>query len=115
MRKIFPVDPAAPDIRPDDVDALAELYAYPAAPSSEPWLRANMIESIDGADSLNGRSGGLSGDADRLVFAVLRSLADVILVEPARHGRRSTGRSESRRSGRSSAAQGSSPRRRSRS
>ena len=27
-----------------------------------------------------GRSGGLSGDADRLVFSVLRSLADVILV-----------------------------------
>jgi len=80
VRKIFPVDPAPLDIRPDDVDALAELYAYPAAPSSEPWLRANMIESIDGADSLNGRSGGLSGGADRLVFAVLRSLADVILV-----------------------------------
>jgi riboflavin biosynthesis pyrimidine reductase len=80
VRKIFPVDPAAPDIRPDDVDALAELYAYPAAPSSVPWLRANMIESIDGAGSLNGRSGGLSGDADRLVFAVLRSLADLILV-----------------------------------
>ena len=79
MRKIFPAGPAAPDIRPDDVDALAGLYAYPAA-SSAPWLRANMIESIDGAGSLGGRSGGLSGDADRLVFAVLRSLADVILV-----------------------------------
>jgi riboflavin biosynthesis pyrimidine reductase len=79
VRKIFPADPAAPDIRPDDVDALAGLYAYPAA-SSAPWLRANMIESIDGAGSLSGRSGGLSGDADRLVFAVLRSLADVILV-----------------------------------
>src|SRR5580704_13430686 len=42
-----------------------------------------MIESIDGASSLNGRSGGLSGAADRLVFAVLRSLADVILVVAA--------------------------------
>ena len=80
MRKIFPADPAARDIGADDVEALAELYAYPAGPSGAPWLRANMIESIDGAGSLNGRSGGLSGDADRLVFAVLRSLADVILV-----------------------------------
>jgi riboflavin biosynthesis pyrimidine reductase len=80
VRKIFPADPAAPDIRPDNVEALAELYAYPAAPSGTPWVRANMIESIDGAASLNGRSGGLSGDADRLLFAVLRSLADVILV-----------------------------------
>ena len=83
MRKIFPAGPAAPDIRADDVEALAELYAYPAGPSGKPWLRANMIESIDGAGSLNGRSGGLSGDADRLVFAVLRSLADVILVGAA--------------------------------
>jgi riboflavin biosynthesis pyrimidine reductase len=33
-----------------------------------------------GAGSLGGRSGGLSGPADRLVFSVLRSLADVILV-----------------------------------
>jgi len=79
VRKIFPADSAAPDIRPDDVDALAGIYAYPAA-SPAPWMRANMIESIDGAGSLSGRSGGLSGDADRLVFAVLRSLADVILV-----------------------------------
>jgi riboflavin biosynthesis pyrimidine reductase len=79
VRKIFPAGPAVPEIGPDDVTALAELYAYPAS-HGVPWLRANMIESIDGAGSLDGRSGGLSGDADRLVFAVLRSLADVILV-----------------------------------
>jgi riboflavin biosynthesis pyrimidine reductase len=80
VRKIFPADPAAPDIHADDVEALAELYAYPDGASGAPWVRANMIESVDGAGSLDGRSGGLSGDADRLVFAVLRSLADVILV-----------------------------------
>jgi riboflavin biosynthesis pyrimidine reductase len=45
-----------------------------------PWVRANMVTSVDGAGSLHGRSGGLSGPADRLVFSVLRSLADVILV-----------------------------------
>jgi riboflavin biosynthesis pyrimidine reductase len=80
VRKIFPADPAAPEIGPDDVAGLAELYAYPAEKSGAPWLRANMIESIDGAASLNGRSGELSGDADRRVFRLLRSLADVILV-----------------------------------
>ena len=80
MRKIFPAGPAAPDIRTGDAGALARIYAYPAVTPAAPWLRANMIESIDGAGSLNGRSGGLSGDADRAVFAVLRSLADVILV-----------------------------------
>jgi len=80
VRQIFPAGPAAPDIRTGDVVALAKIYAYPAAAPAAPWLRANMIESVDGAGSLNGRSGGLSGDADRTVFAVLRSLADVILV-----------------------------------
>jgi riboflavin biosynthesis pyrimidine reductase len=65
------------------VAALGELYAYPAASpagTAQPWVRANMISSADGAGSLNGRSGGLSGASDRLVFSVLRSLADVILV-----------------------------------
>jgi riboflavin biosynthesis pyrimidine reductase len=39
-----------------------------------------MVASIDGAVTLEGRSGGLSGPADRTVFRVLRSLADVVLV-----------------------------------
>jgi len=39
-----------------------------------------MVASADGAASLDGRSGGLSGRADRMVFTVLRSLADLILV-----------------------------------
>ena len=92
MRQIFPADPASPEIglavpgetgqaAPPAVLALAGLYAYPAAGTRpEPWLRANMVASADGAASLAGRSGGLSGAADRLVFSVLRSLADVILV-----------------------------------
>jgi len=65
-----------------DPDAIAGLYPYPAAGpgASRPWVRANMVTSADGAASLDGRSGGLSGSADRLVFSVLRSLADVILV-----------------------------------
>jgi riboflavin biosynthesis pyrimidine reductase len=58
---------------------LAGLYAYPEA--AQPlWLRANMVASVDGAASLAGRSGGLSGAADRLVFGLLRGLADVVLV-----------------------------------
>jgi riboflavin biosynthesis pyrimidine reductase len=58
------------------VDELAARYAYP----DRPWIRANMITSADGAVTVDGRSGGLSGVADRLVFSVLRSLADVVLV-----------------------------------
>jgi riboflavin biosynthesis pyrimidine reductase len=39
-----------------------------------------MVASADGAQSVDGRSGGLSGAADRMIFTVLRSLADLILV-----------------------------------
>jgi riboflavin biosynthesis pyrimidine reductase len=56
---------------------LADLYAYPDAGS---WVRANMVASADGAATLQGRSGGLSGAADHQIFSLLRSLADVIIV-----------------------------------
>ena len=90
MRQIFPAPAGGPEIGPlprggarrdggPAVAALAALYAYPAGHAA-PWLRATMVASADGAAALDGRSGGLSGDADRLVFSVLRSLADVILV-----------------------------------
>jgi riboflavin biosynthesis pyrimidine reductase len=39
-----------------------------------------MVASADGAVTVDGRSRGLSGPADRTVFAVLRTLADVVLV-----------------------------------
>lgn len=74
MRQIYP---HAADLADDD---LAALYAYPASAPAPYWLRANMVSSLDGAATLGGRSGGLSGEADRHVFALLRSLADVILV-----------------------------------
>ena len=74
MRQIFPGGNTLTDRR------LAALYAYPEVPPSGRWLRANMVTSLDGAAALNGRSGGLSGEGDRQVFALLRALADVIVV-----------------------------------
>jgi riboflavin biosynthesis pyrimidine reductase len=83
--RLGPADPLPDGIRPaaagqpgidDLIDELAARYAYP----DQPWVRVNMITSVDGAVSLDGRSGGLSGVADRLIFTVLRSLADVVLV-----------------------------------
>src|SRR5439155_10638112 len=43
-------------------------------------VRLNMISSIDGATTLGAVSGGLGSSGDKRVFAVLRSLADVVLV-----------------------------------
>jgi riboflavin biosynthesis pyrimidine reductase len=48
--------------------------------NGRPFVRVNMISTLDGATSFAGRSGGLGGPGDKLLFSVLRSLADVILV-----------------------------------
>ena len=39
-----------------------------------------MVASVDGAVTVEGRSGGLSGPGDKAIFFALRSIADVILV-----------------------------------
>lgn len=59
-----------------EVDALT-AYAYPP---SGPWLRANMVSSVDGAAVLQGRVGALTGPADQQLLVLLRSLSDVLLV-----------------------------------
>jgi riboflavin biosynthesis pyrimidine reductase len=66
MRQLlpFPCDPVDP----------AALYGDLPAARTRPAVRLNMIASIDGV------SGGLGGPADQALFAVLRSLADVVLV-----------------------------------
>jgi riboflavin biosynthesis pyrimidine reductase len=87
VRKIFPVE--GPDLHviprvtpgptPAAVAELASYYGNGVA-HADPFLRANMVASADGAASLGGRSARLSGPADRMLFTVLRSLADLILV-----------------------------------
>jgi riboflavin biosynthesis pyrimidine reductase len=66
----------------DDTPDLDELYGADArpAPAGRPWVLLNMIASVDGATAVDGRSGGLGGDADHQVFAALRAVPDVILV-----------------------------------
>src|SRR5215207_7398041 len=43
-------------------------------------LRVNFVSSADGAVTLEEKSAGLSGPADKRVFGLLRDLADVVLV-----------------------------------
>ncbi len=64
-----------------DVDATA-LYTAderPAGPD-RPWVAVNMVASVDGAVTVEGRSGGLSGAGDKAIFFALRGVADVVLV-----------------------------------
>ena len=70
MRRVWPA-PA------DDVDP-ADLYGVPL--DAERWVRVNMIASVDGATAVAGKSGALGGPADRELFLLLRSLADVVVV-----------------------------------
>ncbi|HEV3169797.1 MAG TPA: pyrimidine reductase family protein [Actinocrinis sp.] len=72
MRQLIPR--TSRDAEPD----LAAVYAYPG--HARRWMRANMVASVDGAAQADGKSGGLSGSADKRVMSVLRALADVIVV-----------------------------------
>jgi len=52
-------------------------------PPDRPWVLTNMVTSLDGATAIDGLSGALGDDDDRLVFRALRAAADVILVGAA--------------------------------
>ena len=62
----------------DDADLL-QIYAYPTGRTT-PWIRANLVSSIDGSPAVNGHSKGLSGASDRRLFHLMRALADVMLI-----------------------------------
>lgn len=57
--------------------SLEELYAAPRTP----WLRVNMISTLDGAATgASGKSGSINNAVDKRVFDTLRGLADAIVV-----------------------------------
>ncbi|WNM30956.1 pyrimidine reductase family protein [Streptomyces sp. Li-HN-5-11] len=101
MRRLFPVtdetaaqtsdvtrgtgDAAVPALSVDRDWTLAELaaaYAYPEPGHGgrEPWLRANMVSTLDGAAQHENRSQPISSAADMRIFGTLRALADVVVV-----------------------------------
>jgi riboflavin biosynthesis pyrimidine reductase len=76
MRMLLPTPREA--LTDDDVDA---AYAWPGWPRPQPWVRANMVSTVDGAARApDGVSAGISSDADRRLFGRLRGLADVVLA-----------------------------------
>jgi riboflavin biosynthesis pyrimidine reductase len=62
-----------------DLDDIAIGDHYSSNVGS-PWLRVNFVSSIDGAATVDGKSGGLGGAADHRVFDTLRTLCDVVVV-----------------------------------
>ncbi|HSJ20547.1 MAG TPA: dihydrofolate reductase family protein, partial [Nocardioidaceae bacterium] len=57
--------------------AAADAYAVPDVPRH---VRVNMVSSIDGAATLDGRVRTLTGPADQRLLLLLRALADVLVV-----------------------------------
>jgi riboflavin biosynthesis pyrimidine reductase len=77
MRRLLP----DPDCGPLDVSELiAELELGDRATADRPYTVANMIESVDGRGSFDGRSSALGDAGDKQVFGALRSICDVVLV-----------------------------------
>lgn len=81
-------DQSMPQANSDAVQSMPhrdipDLYSWPEAAigHSAPWVRCNMVMSLDGAvvDS-EGKSAGLGTDADKRVFLAVRRDSDVILV-----------------------------------
>lgn len=73
MQALYPTSPST--LTDEDI---AELYRYPG---ERTWVRANFVSTLDGAvQGSDDRAGSLSDSADRRVFALLRSLCDVVLV-----------------------------------
>jgi riboflavin biosynthesis pyrimidine reductase len=58
-------------------EELVSLYAAP----HRPWLRVNMVSSLDGsATGTDGRTGSINNAPDYRVFHLLRGMADAIVV-----------------------------------
>jgi len=76
VRRLLP----APGGAREPAAALEDFDPNALAPAARPHLALNMVGSLDGAASLDGRSRGLSSDADRALFHALRARFDAVMV-----------------------------------
>ena len=66
--------PAVDALDPEGID---QAYSWP----DQPWLRVNMVTSLDGAAvAADGLSKGIATPADAHLFSALRGRADAILI-----------------------------------
>lgn len=75
--------PLLPPGEPLEIPAAVEhigLWERPASPAERPRVLLNMIATVDGRATLGGRSGNISGPADRALFHALRLPVDAVLV-----------------------------------
>jgi riboflavin biosynthesis pyrimidine reductase len=66
-------------VLPEPTGEVEAADAY-AVPDDRRHVRVNMVSSVDGAATLGGRVGALTGPADQRLLLLLRALADVLVV-----------------------------------
>jgi riboflavin-specific deaminase-like protein len=64
---------------PVSEDDLLTLYQYPDDLTG-PYVRVNLVCTVDGKVAVEGRSRPISGGTDRILFGRLRRLSDVIVM-----------------------------------
>ncbi len=77
LRGLLP--PAEPSTVEETVERLG-LWQRSAQTTARPRVLLNMVSSTDGRATIEGRSDGLGGPADRALFHALRSAVDAVLV-----------------------------------
>ena len=77
LHRLWPIE-ASEGSLVDHLDA----YEHVERPRLEdrPWLICCMVASVDGAVSIDGRSGGIGSPADYAVLTALRARADAVVV-----------------------------------
>lgn len=65
---------------PEAATSLSDDDIVASLRSDAPVLRMNFVSSVDGAATRDGLSGGLSDEADKRHFELLRRVCDVVLV-----------------------------------
>jgi riboflavin biosynthesis pyrimidine reductase len=61
-------------------ELLAGVEAHDRAPAGRPFVLVNMVATLDGRASHEGRTGALGGAADLEMLLELRALADAVLI-----------------------------------
>jgi riboflavin-specific deaminase-like protein len=61
-------------------EAVAELRFWELASDARPFVAVNMVQTIDGRATLDGRTAPISSVADRQLFHALRTHVDAVMV-----------------------------------
>src|SRR4051794_39030144 len=75
LRRLLP-EPA--DLTP--FEAVRGMRLADLAPPERPYLVLNMVSTLDGRITIDGRSGPIGDEADRELFHCLRTQADAVMV-----------------------------------